>query len=285
MDQQAQALPACYRHPDRPTRVSCSECGKPICPDCTVDAAVGQKCPECAAPVGRAQTVEVRQTWRVNFGTAPVTLAIIVANVALFLLARASLEADRWLVNNLAQVKPLVADGDWYRVVTASFLHASVFHLGINMYILYLLGPRLERQVGSLAFTALYFASAAAGGAMSQLTGDAFTASGFAVVSLGASGAIFGLFGAWFSASYRHRHTPAGRMMFNQLAVLLVINALFPLIVPNIDWRAHLGGFIAGVAIHQLWTRLIPGRQDAGLQRAGLAGVVGLLSILMVVVF
>lgn len=279
MESQAEAPPVCYRHPDRPTRVSCSDCGRPICPDCTIDAAVGQKCPECATPEGRHRTVVVRDRWRVGFATAPVTLTLIVLNVLIFVLGR-SPEVNADLVRDFAQVKPLVADGEWWRVISAAFLHGSLFHVGINMYILYLLGPQLERQVGSATFLALYLASAATGGAVSQLTD---LDSGF-VISLGASGAIFGLFGTWFSASYRSRHTPAGRAMFNQMLVLLAINAAFPLFAANIDWRAHLGGFVAGVAIHQLWIRIAPEGAHSRPRRALIALAVGAMAVAAVIV-
>jgi membrane associated rhomboid family serine protease len=273
MDPEAPATPVCYRHPDRPTRISCSDCGKPICPDCTIDAAVGQKCPECAKTDGRARTINVRQTWRPGFGTAPVTMTLLALNVGIYLAGVLSPEFDRWLIENMALINVEVANGEWWRVFTAAFLHAGLFHLAINMYILWLFGTSLERSAGHAPFLALYLASAAAGGAMSALTGPQFS------VSVGASGAIFGLFGAWFSASYRSRHTPAGQAMFRQFLILLLLNAAIPLAVPNIDWRAHLGGFIAGVVIHQLWTRLVPGRPDAVAARTAIASGVGLISL------
>jgi membrane associated rhomboid family serine protease len=204
-------------------------------------------------------------------------MALIALNVVLYVVDRASLDSHRWLIENLALIKLAAAD-EWWRTITAAFLHGSLFHLGVNMYILYLLGPQLERQTGSVTFGALYFAAAAAGGAVSVLTGPAISG-GFPVVSIGASGAIFGLIGAWFSASYRHRHTPAGQAMFNQMLLWIAISAVFPFIIGNIDWRAHLGGFIAGLAIHQLWTRLIPDKPDARLARTLLALAVGALSL------
>jgi membrane associated rhomboid family serine protease len=269
------APPVCYRHPGRPTRISCSECGKSICPECTHDAAVGQKCPECAAPQHRTRVIAARDTWRVGLATTPVTVLLIAANIAIYLLGRGSVDAERWLVENLALIKLIAAD-EWWRTITAAFLHGSLFHVGVNMYILYLLGPQMERQTGSVTFAALYLAAAAAGGAVSVLTGPAITG-GIPVISIGASGAIFGLVGAWFSASYRHRHTPAGRAMFNQMLLWVGISALFPFMIGNIDWRAHLGGLIAGVVIHQGWTRLAPTRPDAARMRTLIAvAVLGL---------
>ncbi len=274
------APPVCYRHADRPTRLACSDCGRPICPECTLDAAVGQKCPECASPENRTRVVAARDTWRVGLGTAPVTIGIIVANVILYLVGLSSREVERWLVENLALIKAIAGE-EWWRTVTAAFLHGSLFHLGINMYILYMLGPQMERQTGSVTFGSLYLAAAAAGGAVSALTGPEITRVGL-VVSVGASGAIFGLIGAWFSASYRHRHTPAGRAMFNQMLLWVGISALLPFLLANIDWRAHAGGFLAGVVIHQLWTRLAQDRARPQLIRTSLALMVGVLSLLAV---
>jgi membrane associated rhomboid family serine protease len=206
-------------------------------------------------------------------------MTLLALNVGIYLAGVLSPEFDRWLVENMALINVAVADGEWWRVFTAAFLHAGLFHLAINMYILYLFGTSLERSAGHAPFLALYLAAAAAGGAMSALTGPQFS------VSVGASGAIFGLFGAWFSASYRSRHTPAGQAMFRQFLILLLLNAAIPLAVPNIDWRAHLGGFIAGVVIHQLWTRLVPGRPDAVAARTAIAAGVGLISLALVMLF
>jgi membrane associated rhomboid family serine protease len=244
------------------------------------DAAVGQKCPECSAPQHRTQVVAVRETWGVRFATSPVTLTLIVVNVVIYLVGRSSPDANLWLRENWALIKAL-APNEWWRPLTAAFLHGSLFHLGINMYILYMLGPQLEKQTGKRTFAALYFASAAAGGALSVLTGPAIS-NGFLVVSIGASGAIFGLMGAWFSASYRHRHTPAGSAMFNQMLIWLAISAAFPFLVDNIDWRAHVGGLIAGISIHQLWTRFVPDRPVARVARTLIAVAVGVLALALV---
>jgi len=273
------APPVCYRHPDRTTRISCSECGKPICPDCTHDAAVGQKCPECAAPQHRTRVVNARESWGFSFRTVPITFSLVVINVAIFLLGTASPDAESWLIENLSLIK-LVAPEEWWRAVTAAFLHGSFLHLGLNMYLLYLLGPQMERQVGAVAYASLYLAAAAAGGAVSALTGPLVTESGFLVTSVGASGAVFGLVGAWFSASYRHRHTPAGRAMFSQLLFFVGINALSPFLFSNIDWRAHVGGLAAGLLVHQAWMRIGPDRKNAALLRTLTCVVITAISFL-----
>ena len=248
----------CYRHPNRPTRLSCSSCGRPICVECSRDASVGQKCPECAAPAPGARVVHARQTiGRPSFQTSPVSFVIIAVTVVIFVAGYFSPQADRWLFNTFAQANFLVASGEWYRIVTAALLHAGLLHIGFNMYALYLFGPRLEQQVGGPAFAALYVASAAAGGTAAYAFGP------LQQVAIGASGAIFGLFGAWMFVAWKMRHTPGGRTMFNQLGILLAINMALPLFVGGIAWTAHLGGFAAGVLIAWLWSAFAVGKPNA----------------------
>lgn len=264
----------CYRHPDRATRLSCSSCGRPICVECSHDASVGQKCTECAAPDPRARVVHARTTTgRPNRQTSPVAFFIIGITVAIFVAGMLSADIDRWLVNNLSQANFLVATGDWYRIFTAALLHGGMMHVFFNMYALYLFGPRLEQQVGSTAFAALYVAAAGAGGAASYAFGP------LNQVSVGASGAIFGLFGAWLFVAWKMRATPGGRAMFNQLFILLAINLALPLLVPNIDWRAHLGGLVAGIGIAWLWSVLAVGRPNARTIRTVIALAVALAAV------
>lgn len=277
MDERTETT-VCYRHPDRPTRLRCSKCDRPICVECSHDAAVGQKCPECAKPHGRHRVVTAQQTFGgASFATTPVTYSIIAVAAAVYVLGFLSAEIDNTLIRNFASVNILIDDGEWWRVLTAAFLHGSLFHIGFNMYALYLFGPRLEREVGGPAFAALYFAAAAGGGAASSIFGPTF------VVSIGASGAIFGLFGAWMFVAYKLRATPAGRAMFNQLGVLLLINLALPIIIPNIDWRAHVGGLITGIAVAWLWSVLAVGRPRARLIRTIVGAAVLLVALALVI--
>lgn len=281
----------CYRHPDRATRLRCSECGRPICAECSHDAAVGQRCPECARPQGRHRVVNARQQVlaRPSFQTAPVSFTILAIAVALFVAGFLSPELNSRLLESLGSVNRYInVRGDWWRVFTAAFLHGGIAHIFFNMYALYIFGPRLEMQVGNVPFALLYAASAAGGGAASYLFGPevvAVTASGTEIlqVAVGASGAIFGLFGAWIYVAYRLRDTPGGRAMFNQLAVLLAINLALPLIIPNIDWRAHVGGLIAGVAIAALWGQFARGHANAVQRRSLIAGaiLIGLVALII----
>ena len=269
---------ACYRHPDRPTRLHCSECGRPICVECSHDAAVGQKCPECAKPHGRYRVVDARRTvGRSSFQTTPVTFSLIAVSVAVFALSFVALETWVVLAEQFGAFSPAIRDGEIWRALTVVLFHDTSFmHILFNMYALYLFGPRLEREVGSPAFAGIYLASAAGGTLLSVALGPA---NGF---SIGASGAIFGLFGAWIFVAYKLRTTPAGRAMFNQLGVLLLINMALPLFIPRIDWRAHVGGLLVGVGVAWLWSMAAAGRPNARSIRATIAfAILGTLLLLI----
>ena len=276
------SAPVCYRHPDRVTGLSCTRCGRSICVECSHDAAVGQLCPECAEPNDRHQVVTRRQIiGRPSFATAPVSMGIIAFTAVIYLIGALSPEAEQWLFINLAQFNVLIGAGEWWRIFSAALLHASVMHILFNMYALYLFGPRLEQQVGSPAFAALYLASAGAGGAAAYvLLGTTST-----TPLVGASGAIFGLFGAWIFVAWKMRNTPGGRSMFTNLMVLLGINLALPLFIPNIAWEAHMGGLAAGFAIAYLWSLLAVGKPNAvGIRTAIATAVIALdLAIVLIV--
>ncbi len=267
MDSTETSAPVCYRHPDRVTGLACSRCGRNICTECSHDAAVGQLCPDDAARSDRHRVVRARTIYqKPSFQTSPVSFSVMGVTIAIFLVGLVSINADAWLFDTLAQDNAAVAAGEWWRIFTAALLHANFLHIGFNMYALYLFGPRLEQQVGSPAFAALYVASAATGGLVSYLLGDPNQ------ISIGASGAIFGLFGAWLVASWKMRHTPGGRALFNQLFVLLAINVAIGFL-PGIDWRAHMGGLAAGAVIAWLWSVFAVGKPNAVAIRTAIATV------------
>lgn len=267
----------CYRHPDRETLLGCASCGRPICPECAVDTPAGQKCFECARPAARQVTA--RQL--MNRPT-PVAFTLIGISILLFVAPRLAPGLTdptvRWardvIEQYAAQANWLVADGEWWRVLTAAFLHGSATHLLFNMWALYIFGPELERQVGSLTFATLYLATAAAGGAAAFFLSDEIT------LLVGASGAIFGLFGVWLIGSWRIRHTRAGAALYRQLLVLLGINAVFSFAVPRISWQGHLGGFVAGLLIGYLWGRM---QTKTTSNRTSIAAAVGVLAVVAVI--
>ena len=266
------AAPACYRHPDRPTRLACSECGRLICVECSRDAVVGQKCPECTTPEQRTRVIPARSITHVDRSATPVTWALIGINVVVFGLQE--LFPALRIGPRAAEYSALVDQGEWWRLLTAMFLHGGVLHLMFNMYALWLFGPVLERRFGSPSYAALYVAGGVSGGMLFQLLGEG--------AAVGASGAIFGLLGALLAASYRQRHTRAGAAVFGQLGLLLAINLTLPLFLGNIAWQAHVGGLLAGILIAAVWDRMpLPGR-TAVWRRVAVAVVVGAAALVVV---
>lgn len=269
------SLPTCYRHPDRETRLACSACARPACIDCVRSAAVGQKCVDCAQPPeGRSRVITAQQIRRTS--GAPVALGILGICAFAFLVQSLGPVGD--LLEAFGEQRnAAVQAGEWWRLLTSAFLHANLTHILFNMWALWVFGPDLERRTGSVPFAALYLSSALAGGA--AFFGLAGLDAGPAV---GASGAIFGLFGAWTADAVRQRHTFAGRANLNQLLVLLGINAALPLLIRHIAWQAHLGGLVAGFGIALLWGAFAQGTSRA-LARTLIAGAFGLVAFALVV--
>jgi membrane associated rhomboid family serine protease len=225
----------CYRHPGRETNVQCSNCGRPICPDCMTVTPVGMRCPECA----RERTKVKRISPGLRVGAAPATYVLIAINVVAFL---AEIATGGTLTGGGGSVYregglfgPAVANGDWYRIVTAGFLHAGIFHIGFNMLALYFLGRLLEPGIGTPRFLAVYFVSLLAGsfGAL-VITPDALT--------VGASGAVFGLMSTAFIVA-RHRGV---EQLAGQIGFYIIINIFFTIGVSGISIGGHFGGLIAG---------------------------------------
>ena len=138
----------------------------------------------------------------------------------------------------------LVADGEWWRILTSAFFHLGLIHLGFNMYVLYLYGPFVERMYGHLEYAAIYVLAAAGGGVLTILVDPRQSAAG-------ASGAIFGIVGLLFAVSRRHHAVVGreGRAMMAGIGSYLVFLLLFTFLVPRISWTGHLGGLIVGAAL------------------------------------
>ncbi len=215
--------------------------------------------------------IDARTIRHVDRRTTPITWILIAVNVAIFLIGRIDAEPGGEIFVNASQYKPLIDDGEFYRVFTAMFLHANLTHVLFNMWALYLFGPALERRFGSPSFAFLYLAAGLGGGSLYNSVGRLDPA-------VGASGAIFGLLGALLATTYRQRHTPAGRAVFSQLMLLLLINLSLPFIVANIAWEAHMGGLVAGAAIATAWDKLPRGHAGNAMQRMIIAGAVALVA-------
>ena len=221
----------CYRHPDREAHIRCVRCERRICPECMIPASVGFQCPECVKE-GNKSVRQARTVFGGRVTTDPgwVSKVLIGINVVAYVLQ----QAVSGFTFRFENIGFYVADGDYYRLLTAAFLHGSILHIALNMYALYLFGPPVEAAIGRVRFAALYLVSALGGSALSYAFANPL------VPSLGASGAVFGLLGAYLVLNRKLGRDTSGVM------ALLVINFVFGLIAPNIDWRAHLGGLITG---------------------------------------
>jgi membrane associated rhomboid family serine protease len=249
--QDAQSAPTCYRHPDRETGVRCTRCERPICPECMVSASVGFQCPECVrggSGTGHAPTASQPRTLAGGTVTADprlVTKLLIGINLALFLVQLSVGDAftNRFELIGRASYQaygPLegVAEGQWYRLLTSMFLHASYVHILFNMVSLWWIGGPLEAALGRARYLALYFVSGLAGSALSYLLADANQP------SLGASGAIFGLFGATAVLLRRLNYDMRPVLALLAINLIFTFNPAF-----SISWQAHIGGLVSGVAV------------------------------------
>jgi membrane associated rhomboid family serine protease len=272
----------CYRHPDRETGLACSECGRPICYECVTHAPVGLRCPEHS---GKAQGVQkvVRPAQRAVTGVGArranaVTLTLIGINVAVYLAELAAggtiSGTGNWIYDHGALFASLlysngtpagVAHGEWWRMLTAAFLHYGPFHLGINMYSLFFAGTLLEHIIGRWRFALLYFASGIAGsaGALYLSPNE---------VTVGASGAIFGILGGLLVLERRGNIATGG-----QVLGLIVLNLIFTFAVPGISVGGHVGGLLAGIVLMVLLHRY---HRSAAVSLAS-TGAVILVSVLI----
>lgn len=180
----------------------------------------------------------------------PATRAFILVAAVLFLLGQFDDALNNRLFEMFAQANWLVADGEWWRIFTPVLLHASLMHIMFNMWALWVLGPQVERGVGTVPFVGLYLAAAGWGGVFFYYFGETGS------VAVGASGAIFGLFGIWFNWALRRRNTMQGRALLRQIGFLLLINAAIPFMIQGIAWEAHLGGLIIGFGLGEIWSRI-----------------------------
>lgn len=268
------APPVCPRHPDRESYVRCQRCERPACPQCQRPAAVGFQCVDCV----RAQSRSTRPA-RTAFGgvTVPggpprVTQGIIAVCVVLWVLQLVG--GDR--VTSDFVYAPVVTLAEPWRLVTAAFLHSpsTPLHILFNMYALWLTGPYLEALLGRVRFLALYLICAL-GGSIGYLVLVSPHSDGWFAGTVGASGAVFGLFGAFFVVQ-RRMNRDAG-----QIVAVVAINFVIGFLVPNIAWQAHLGGLVTGV-IAAIALVYAPTDRRTWLQAAGLAGVVALLAVVAV---
>ncbi len=248
----------CYRHQGREVGRRCTRCGKPACPECLVQAAVGSHCIDCAK-AARPDVKTRAKYWQAR-QPAMVTMTIMALNVLVFLYTtitgpesilgggRSLGQAQLGLFGRALQDAPValqlsgaevyVADGpDWYRLVTSGFTHAGLIHIGFNMFLLYQLGNMLEPSMGRIRFALVYLASLLGGSALVLvLSPDRLT--------VGASGAVFGLMGVAAIGFWLRGINP----LSTQIGSLLMMNLFITFVLPGISIGGHIGGLLAGVA-------------------------------------
>jgi membrane associated rhomboid family serine protease len=270
----APTIEVCYRHPDVQTRVHCTRCERPICPDCMIPAPVGFQCPECVAEARR----EFRKgPGRPLRGGVSVTKALLVAIAIPFVIEivvggpRALFDPSAQLLFDLgAMAPPAVADGQFWRLFTAMFLHAGLLHVALNAYFFWLFGRVVESVFGRTWMLLIFLVS----GFLASVASYAFGP--VVALAVGASGAISGVFGAFIAYNYRRRHLAANAANLRMALTVIVLNAFIAIAYSSIDWRAHVGGLVAGFALGYLADDAVPARQRAVARFAGVATLVAL---------
>jgi membrane associated rhomboid family serine protease len=271
----AGAAPRCFRHPDRETWVSCTRCERPICPDCLRPAAVGFQCPDCVA-AGAAST----RAPRTRYGGAVVgrvglvTGVIAALNVAAFVATAATStggfahnEQSRLFDRTYLAPGSVAIDHEWWRLLSSAFMHIGPLHLLLNMMALAVVGPALERELGTWRYLGLYFLAALGGGVSVYL----FDLHGAA----GASGAIFGLFAATL--------VMARSMGLDARFFLLVVVINFAYSFrPGISLYGHLGGFVVGGLVAVALIYIPRGPNRTSLQLLSMGGTLAVLVALTI---
>jgi membrane associated rhomboid family serine protease len=291
-------VPTCYRHPGRESYIRCQRCDRTICPDCMRDAAVGFQCPSCVAEGAKATRQARTPYGGARSGNPALTSMVLIgANVLVFLSLLGSGGSASRLIDRIAlmlgnRCDPVgqggyfpqvttegscvadvggtwvtgVADGSYWQLVTSMFTHVEIWHIGFNMLALFILGPQLEVLLGRARFLALYLLSGLVGSAA------VYWLSAPDSLTIGASGAIFGLMGALLVVAVKVKGD------VQSLLTLVAINLVITVLGSSfISWQGHLGGFVGGVVIGAVLV-YSPRRRRTTWQVAGLT-VVGLLTL------
>lgn len=270
-------LEPCYRHGSVLTGVHCTRCSKPICTDCMREAPVGYQCPDC---VSRAIRSSPRRRARLVLGRpGRATTVLIVVNISMFVVELATGAVGGVLSGgsaqslfNLGALQPITIAGrhEYWRLFTAMFLHAGFLHIMFNMYALYLFGYAIESALGTRRFLTIYFVA----GLLASVASYVFSDPGS--LGVGASGAIFGLLGAWVAYNARRRQTAFGAANLRGALMLIGLNLLLGFSIPNIDNFAHLGGLAAGLATGALAEGFGPRSVRPYVQVGGFVALIGL---------
>jgi membrane associated rhomboid family serine protease len=275
---QQEAPPVCPRHPDRVSYVRCQRCGRPVCHECQRPAAVGVQCVDCV----RAQAKSARSTRTVFGGNVSDTPVVSYGIIALCVLVFVGQVLRPGLTRDIEFV-PVLGDHEPWRFLTVAFAHAGVTHILFNMLALWMVGAQyVERLLGGARYAALYLVSALGGSVVYLLMASPPSTVAEAQHSLwftptvGASGAVFGLFGALLVLNRHLGRSSAG------MWATIAINAVIGFVLPNIAWQAHLGGFLTGAAVAAVgaWTS---SRERRRWQWPGVVAVLAVLVVLAAV--
>ena len=271
---QQQTTPVCPRHPDRVSYVRCQRCGQPVCPECQRPAAVGVQCVDCV----RAQAKTMRSATTVFGGRVTDTPTVSYVIIAICALVFVLQTASPRLTSDISFV-PVLGESEPWRFITSAFAHGSITHILFNMLALWLVGAQyLERLLGAARYAAVYLVSAIGGSVVYLLLSpavpfDGQNPSSWYVGAVGASGAVFGLFGALLVLNRHLGRSSAG------MYATIAINAVLGFIIPNVAWQAHLGGLLTGAALAGVISWTTPRER----RRWQWPGVVAVLVVLVVV--
>ena len=259
----------CYEHPDRLAGAICRSCNRPICADCMVQAPVGWHCRRCVRQSARsAPVVRYRpgMAGLIGPGRSPITMALIAINLVLFFAAAGSAS----LTFNSYEIPYLVQQGQWYRLFSSFFVTNDVADIALNMFSLYIIGRLVEPALGKWRYLALYILSGLGGSVATYLLARVGEA------SAGASGAIFGLVGAYFVLARRARLNTSG------IVAIIAINLVFDFTYSGINWLAHLGGLAVGLVVALGYGAVGPSQKNkaAIVTIVGVCVVLGLLMLL-----
>ena len=243
----------CYRHPDVATGVHCTRCDRPICPDCMIPAPVGHHCPTCVEEARKEfRKGPGRRIAVANAKAVSATKVLVVAIVAMFAVEVVVIGLPSLIGFNEAPPEKLyqlggalgfsIAAGQYWRMLTSIFLHGGLIHIAFNLYALWIFGQVVEDELGRWRLLAIFFVTGLFASATSYLLAPPN------VVGVGASGAIFGIFGAFVAFNWRRRGTALGAARLRAAIGILVLNAVLGIgFAGAIDWQAHAGGFVAGL--------------------------------------
>lgn len=254
-------MESCYRHPGVETGVSCQRCDRYICPECSTPGAVGFLCPEDAKDKVKVIRPRFQQSL---FSRAPITMTLIGINAGVYILQQIGVPIIEMFA--FMRIGQGIEFGSPWRAFTSAFVHSQAMftHILFNMYSLFVLGTLLEPMLGKLKFSLLYLLTIFGGSMGFFIFGD------LGSVVVGASGAIFGLMGAYLI------YLRALRLDTSQIVIILVINVVVSFL-PGIAWQAHFGGFIFGALVAVAYTRF--SRPD---QRVMLLSSIALLVLALI---